>query len=70
MAKRQKHKAGQMYDPNVLLHKTRLRIDEAAFLLDVSVRTIDRYMTDGKLEYRLTPGGHRRLLTESVKNYL
>lgn len=70
MAKRRKGKAEAMYDPNDLLRKTKLRREEAAFLLDVSPRTVDRYMTEGKLEFRPTPGGHRRPLTESVKKYL
>lgn len=61
---------GHVYDPNALLLKTILRVDEAAFLLDVSPRTVQRYMTDGKLEFRRTPGGRRRLLTESLKKYL
>ena len=59
-----------MYDPNVLLQKTKLRIEEAADLLDVTPRTIERYMTDGKLKFKRTPGGHRRPLTESVRKYL
>ncbi|MGL5174182.1 MAG: helix-turn-helix domain-containing protein [Olsenella sp.] len=59
-----------MYDPNVLLQKTRLRVDEAAELLDVAPRTIDRYMNEGKIAFIRTPGGHRRPLTESVKRYL
>jgi excisionase family DNA binding protein len=59
-----------MYDPNELLRKTKLRREEAAFLLEVSQRTVDRYMTAGKLEFKSTPGGQRRPLTESVKKYL
>lgn len=70
MAKRRGRKGGTMYDPNELLQKTKLRIEEAAFLLDVTPRSVDRYMAEGKLEYKLTPGGHRRPLTESVKKYL
>lgn len=70
MAKRRTRKAGQMYDPNELLRKVKLRREEAAFLLEVSPRTVDRYMTEGKLEFKNTPGGHRRPLTESVKRYL
>ena len=50
------------YDPNDLLKKTRLRVDEAAFLLEVSPRTVDRYLTDQKLSYIHTPGGQRRVL--------
>lgn len=59
-----------MYDPNELLKKTRLNKDEAAFLLEVSPRTVANYMANGKLEFKRTPGGHRRPLTESVKKYL
>jgi hypothetical protein len=32
-----------MYDPNALLQKTKLRIEEAADLLEVTPRTIQRY---------------------------
>lgn len=70
MAIRPRRKGGKMYDPNVLLQKTKLRIEEAAFLLEVTPRTVDNYMTSGKLEFKRTPGGYRRPLTESVKKYL
>lgn len=70
MAIRRTRKAGQMYNPNELLQKTKLNKDEAAFLLDVTPRTVDRYMTEGKLEFKRMPGGHRKPLTESVKRYL
>lgn len=70
MAKRRTRKAGQMYDPNELLRKNKLLKDEAAFLLAVTPRTVDRYMTEGKLEFKRMPGGHRRPLTESVKKFL
>jgi excisionase family DNA binding protein len=59
-----------MYDPNLLLQKTKLRIDEAAELLDVTPRTVNRYMTEGKVAFVRTPGGHRRPLTESIKKYM
>lgn len=59
-----------MYDPNELLQKTKLQIEEAAFLLEVTPRSVRRYMTEGKLEFKITPGGQRRPLTESVKKYL
>ena len=59
-----------MYDPNVLLQKTKLLIEEAADLLDVTPRTVERYMNDGKIAFTRTPGGHRRPLTESVRKYL
>ena len=70
MAKRRTRKAGQMYDQNALLQKTKLLVAEAAFLLDVTARTVDRYMTEGKLDFRRTPSGRRRPLTESVKKYI
>ncbi|MDP2381227.1 MAG: hypothetical protein Q8N00_00325 [Nitrospirota bacterium] len=70
MAIRRTRKAGQMYDPNELLRKTKMLREEAAFLLEVTPRTIDRYMTEGKLEYKSTPSGRRRPLTESIKKYL
>lgn len=60
----------QPYDPNILLSKTKLLRDEAAFLLSVTPRTIDRYLATDKLRCILTPGGHRRVLTESVKLFL
>ena len=68
MAKR--GKAGTFYDPNALLQKSRLRIDEAAELLGVAPRTIQTYMSSGKLAYTSTPGGQRRPLTESLRKYL
>lgn len=70
MAKRHKRKAGQVYDPNVLLRKTKLLREEAAFLLEVTPRTVDNYMSSGKIQYILTPGGHRRVVTQSVKRFL
>jgi excisionase family DNA binding protein len=59
-----------MYDPNVLLQKTRLRIDEAAELLDVTPRTVQRYLESGKLTPVVTPGGHRRVRTDELRRYL
>lgn len=67
---RRRRAAGQLYDPNVLLRKTKLDKYEAAFLLDVAPRTVDHYMANGKLEFVRTPGGQRRALTVSVKRYL
>lgn len=67
---KKRRKTGKFYDPNALLMKTRLAREEAAFLLDVGVRTIDLYMAEGKIEYGLTPGGWRRPLTVSVKKFL
>ena len=59
-----------MTDFQALLSKTTLRIDEAAILLDVTPRTVHRYLEDGKLEFKLTPGGRKKVITESVKKYL
>ena len=59
-----------MYDQNELLQKTKLLREEAAFLLEVTPRTVDRYMTEGKIEFKRMPGGYRRPLTDSVKKYL
>lgn len=63
-------KGAQMYIKSVLLKKDTLMTQEAAFLLGVAPRTVERYMEDGKLEFQLTLGGHRRALTESVKKYV
>lgn len=70
MARRRRQEARRMYDSNALLKKTKLLREEAAFLLEVTPRTIDNYMANGKIQFTLTPGGHRRPLTESVKRYL
>lgn len=59
-----------MYDPNELLKKTRLRIEEAAELLEVTPRTVHRYLEAGKLVNKPTPGGQKRVLTSSVEPYL
>ena len=59
-----------MYDPNVLLQKTKLRIEEAAQLLDVTKRTVQRYLESGKFTPLLTPGGQRRVRMEDVKRYM
>ncbi len=63
-------KAGPMFDERVLLLKPRLRKEEAAFLLEVTTRTVEKYMAEGKIEFIKSPGGRRRLLTSSVKKYL
>lgn len=70
MTTRRTRKAGQMYDPNELLQKTKLRIEEAAELLEVTPRTVQRYLDAGKLTPSFTPGGHRRVKTDEVKRYL
>jgi len=43
---------------------------EAAKLLDVSVRTIQLWVEDGKLEGWKTAGGHRRINAESIEAML
>ena len=70
MSKRRARSAGEMYDPNVLLRKPTLRIEEAAFLLHVTPRSVSRYLDDGKLACTRTPGGIRRVSTASIKPYL
>lgn len=59
-----------MYDSTVLLQKTKLRIEEAAHLLEVTPRTVQRYLVEGKLAPILTPGGQRRIQTDSLRKYL
>ena len=61
---------GTCDDPHVLLNKPTLRIDEAAFLLEVTSRTVERYLHDGKLDWIRTLGGPRRVRTDSLKRYL
>lgn len=70
MGKRAKRRAGAIYDPNELLRKHKLRIEEAAQLLEVTPRTIRRYLDDGKLTPVVMPGGQRRVRTEDVRRYL
>lgn len=57
-------------DTAALLAKPTLHTKEAAFLLSVSPRTVERYLNEGKLQFRSTPGGHRRTLTSSILKYL
>lgn len=59
-----------MSEIKMLLLKDRLRIDEAAIVLEVTPRTVRKYIEEGKLEVKLTPGGRRKVVTESVKRYL
>lgn len=53
-----------------LLLKPCLRIDEAAFLLDVTPSTVKRYLDTGKLTPVIDPGGRRRIRTEEIKRFL
>ncbi len=43
---------------------------EAAKMLDVSVRTVQLWVEDGKLQGWKTAGGHRRIAVHSVENML
>lgn len=58
------------FETTELLSKTTLQTREVAALLSVSPRTVERYLNDGKLVFRTTPGGHRRTLTSSLIKYL
>ena len=46
-----------------------ITLDEAAGRIGVHKRTIERMMDDGKLKFRTTPGGYRRLYRTSVDDY-
>lgn len=71
MEKRHTRRAGRMYDPNELLQKTKLRIEEAAELLDVHERTVRRYLDSEKLTAAYTPGGQRRVRNDGkLKDFL
>lgn len=48
--------------------KELLRPDEVAEYFSVSVQTVNRWCDEGKLEETRTPGGHRRILRESLKS--
>lgn len=67
---RKPRKGGLAYDRNQLLQKPKLRVDEAAAILDVHQNTVRRWVDEGKLAAVLTAGGHRRVRTESVLKYL
>ena len=47
-----------------------ISLAEAAALLGVSTRTVERMMDRGELGYRVTPGGSRRLYRTALENYL
>jgi excisionase family DNA binding protein len=59
-----------MSEIKILLLKPCLRLDEAAILLHVTPRTVQRYMDQDKIEYITTPGGQRRVVTESIKRFV
>lgn len=50
--------------------KDRLRIGEAAELLRLSVRQVQRYCTDGRLPSHRTPGGQLRIKRKDLDPYL
>jgi len=47
-----------------------LTIAEAAKVLRVSQRTLQRYVADGKVNTRRTPGGHPRFRREDIEKLL
>lgn len=57
-------------DIKILLLKPCLRIDEAAILLDVTPRTVHRYLENGKLTPVPDPVGRKRIRTDEVKRFL
>lgn len=67
---KKRRKTGKFYDLNALLLKTRLRIDEAAAVLDIHENTVRRWVDDGKLSNVPTAGGHRRVKTQSLMKFL
>ena len=46
-----------------------ITLDRAAAMIRVNKRTIGRMMDGGKLAFRSTPGGYRRLYRSSVEEY-
>jgi hypothetical protein len=60
MAKRPTRKEEPVMDIKVLILKPRLRIDEAAVLLDVTPRTVINYLVDEKLHGIRGGGGQWR----------
>jgi excisionase family DNA binding protein len=65
-----KRKEGLTIDFETLLVKPLLRINEVALLLDVTQRTLHKYLEDGRLTPVLDPAGRKRVRTEEVKRYL
>lgn len=59
-----------MSEIKVLLVKPCLRIDEAAILLDVTPRTVRKYIDLGKLTPVPDPAGRIRVRTEEIRKYL
>ncbi len=46
-----------------------MKLSEAAAMLEVSVRTVERMMDRGQLGFRRTPGGQRKLYRSDVEEY-
>ena len=67
---RPRRKTGAFYDPNILLKKARLRVDEAALLLDVHESTVRRWIETEKLPALRMPGGQLRIRTGALTKYL
>jgi excisionase family DNA binding protein len=65
-----RRKAGAFYDPNLLLKKARLRVDEAAVLLQVHSSTIRRWIETEKIPSLRMPGGQLRIRTGALTKYL
>lgn len=63
-------KTKESFDRSALLTKYRLRICEAAFLLECHPDTVREWMARGKIEFKRTPGGERKVLTDSIRPYL
>lgn len=53
-----------------LLSKRLLRFDEVADLMEVTVRTVSRWVSQGRVEAVRTPGGRPRVVLESLRPYL
>ncbi len=64
-----KRKEAPVTDFKALLLKPCLRIDEVAILLDVTPRTVRKYLEERKLTPVPDPGGRLRVRTEEVRKY-
>ena len=65
-----RRKAGTFYNPNVLLKNARLRVDEAAALLEVHSSTVRRWIETEKIPSLRMPGGQIRIRTGTLTKYL
>lgn len=68
--KGQTRRHNTMDEIKVLMLKPTVRVSEAARILDVSLRTVYRYIDAGRLPYVKQPGGQRRIQTAILKRYL